>query len=228
MFKEFFMIFSIIIVHELGHLLAAQYYNWNLGKIAVYPFGGCVKFNEKLTRPLKEELIILLSGPLMQIIFFIFISILEQNGFMTYRNFLLFSSYHYTLLIFNLLPIYPLDGGRILNLFLNFFLPFKKGNKIAIIIGVIIIIIAVFLYQNINFILMGILLFCELLLYLKRQPYLYNKLLLEKYMQNKNYKKMKIIKNKDSMYKEKRHIILYKNKYITEKDYLNQRFKVIK
>ena len=228
MFKEFFMVFSLIIIHELGHLTMAVYYKWNLDKIAVYPFGGCVKFNERLTKPLKEEFLILLSGPLAQMIFFLFVSFLEMNGLITYRNFLLFKSYHYTLLIFNLLPIYPLDGGKILNIFLNAMFPYKKGNKLVIIISFILLIGSVFLYQNINFVLMAILLLSELFIYLKRQPFLYNTLLLEKYLKNNGYKKVKIIPNKDLMYKEKRHIILYKNKYITEKDYLKQRFKVMK
>ena len=228
MFKEFFMVFSLIIIHELGHLTMAVYYKWNLDKIAVYPFGGCVKFNERLTKPLKEEFLILLSGPLAQMIFFLFVSFLEMNGLITYRNFLIFKSYHYTLLIFNLLPIYPLDGGKILNIFLNAMFPYKKGNKLVIIISFILLIGSVFLYQNINFVLMAILLLSELFIYLKRQPFLYNTLLLEKYLKNNDYKKVKIIPNKDLMYKEKRHIILYKNKYITEKDYLKQRFKVMK
>lgn len=228
MFKEFFMVFSLIIIHELGHLTMAVYYKWNLDKIAVYPFGGCVKFNERLTKPLKEEFLILLSGPLAQMIFFLFVSFLEMNGLITYRNFLLFKSYHYTLLIFNLLPIYPLDGGKILNIFLNAMFPYKKGNKLVIIISFILLIGSVFLYQNINFVLMAILLLSELFIYLKRQSFLYNTLLLEKYLKNNDYKKVKIIPNKDLMYKEKRHIILYKNKYITEKDYLKQRFKVMK
>lgn len=206
----------------------AVYYKWNLDKIAVYPFGGCVKFNERLTKPLKEEFLILLSGPLAQMIFFLFVSFLEMNGLITYRNFLLFKSYHYTLLIFNLLPIYPLDGGKILNIFLNAMFPYKKGNKLVIIISFILLIGSVFLYQNINFVLMAILLLSEVFIYLKRQPFLYNTLLLEKYLKNNGYKKVKIIPNKDLMYKEKRHIILYKNKYITEKDYLKQRFKVMK
>ena len=71
MFKEFFMVFSLIIIHELGHLTMAVYYKWNLDKISIYPFGGCVKFNEKINKPIKEEFIILISGPLMQIFFFI-------------------------------------------------------------------------------------------------------------------------------------------------------------
>lgn len=229
MFKEFFFVFSIIIVHELGHFLASRIFKWNLDKIAVYPFGGCVKFSEKINRPIKEELIILLSGPIFQIIFFFIIYFLSTKGVgLSYRNINIFEKYHYTLLIFNLLPVYPLDGGRILNLILNYLFPYKKSNIFVIIISVLIILIIIFLYKNLNFTLMGILLLTELFIYLKNQNYLYNRMLLERYMEPKKYKKLKVINNKDSMYKDKRHIIKYHDKYITEKDYLNKRFKVIK
>lgn len=228
MFKEFLMVFSIILVHETGHLLIAYIYKWNLSKIAIYPFGGCVKFNEQINRPIKEELIILLGGPLMQILFYLVIMFLSTKGLMTYRNEIIFKTYHYTLLIFNLLPIYPLDGGRILNLLMNYILPYKKGNKVIIIISLTLILTLIGIYKNLNFTLMGILLIFELIIYLKRQNYLYNQMLLERYMNNKVFKKLKIIKNKDSMYKDKRHVIRFNNKYITEKDYLNKRYKVIK
>ena len=226
MFKEFSMVFILIIVHEMGHFLAAYHFKWNLDKIAVYPFGGCVKFDEKINRPMKEEFMILISGPLMQMLFFIFIFVIFQEGLITFRNYCLFKNYHYTLLFFNLLPIYPLDGGRLLNLFLNCFFPFKKGNIFAISISIIFIVLALFFYRNLNFTLMGILLFSELIIYFKRQNYIYNKMLLERYINSFSFNKFKIIKNKNSMYKDKRHIILYNDKYITEKEYLNKRFKV--
>ena len=75
---------------------------------------------------------------------------------------------------------------------------------------------------------MAILILTEIIVYLKNQDYLYNKLLLERYINPQKYKKLKIIKNKNLMYKEKRHIIKHNNKYITEKEYLNKRFQVIK
>ena len=226
MFKEFSMIFLIIIIHELGHLMAAKYYKWNFDKIAIYPFGGCLKFDEKVNRSLKEELFILISGPLFQIGLFFIISFFQTRGLMTYRNFIIFKTYHYTLLIFNLLPIYPLDGGRILNIIVNFIMPYKKGNRLVVIISFVIIIIMMFFYKNMNFTLMGILLTSELFLYLKRQNYLYNRMLLERYMDNLYFKKLKKINNKDSMYKGRRHLILFNNKYITEREYLKERFRV--
>lgn len=206
----------------------AKYYHWDFDKIEIYPFGGCTKFDEKINRPLKEELLILLNGPFFQMILFIIIILLQKEGFITFRNFTIFKNYHYTLLFFNLLPVYPLDGGRILNIIINYLLPYKKGNKLVILISLLVIITLLFLYKNLNFSLMGILLITELIIYLKRQNYLYNRMLLERHMFPFEFKKLKIIKNKNSMYKDKRHIILYKDKYITEKDYLNQRFKVIK
>ena len=204
----------------------AYHYKWNFDKIAIYPFGGCLKFDEKVNRSLKEELIILIFGPLFQMGLFLIISFLQTKGLMTYRNFTLFKTYHYTLLIFNLLPIYPLDGGRIVNIAINYIMPYKKGNILVVKLSFIFIVVMMFFYRNVNFTLMCILLSSEIFLYFKRQDYLYNRMLLERYMERIDFKKLKIVNNKDSMYKEKRHLILYNNKYITEKDYLNERFKV--
>lgn len=228
MFKEFGMVFLIILVHELGHLGAALFLKWNTGKIIIYPFGGCCKFDEKINRSLKEEFIILLCGPIVQIIFCLIIEFCTTKGLMTYRNFLIFQNYHYTLLIFNLLPVYPLDGGRILNIFFNCFMPFKKGNKIVVFISMLIILVCVSYYRNLNFTLMGFLILGELLLYLKRQDFLYNRMLLERYIGNFSFKKIKKINNKENMYKNCRHVIWYIDKYITEKSYLKERFRVKK
>lgn len=228
MIKEFLMVFTIIIIHELGHFLMAKNFKWNFDKIAIYPFGGCTKFNEKINKSLKEELLILINGPLFQILLYIIVIILNTKGIITPRSFNIFKNYHYTLLIFNLLPIYPLDGGRIFNIIMNYLLPYKKGNKIVILISIILTLTLILLYNSLNCILMSILLITEIIIYLKRQNYLYNKMLLERYITPPNYHKLKIIKNKNSLYKEKKHIIKYQNKYITEKDYLNKRFGVNK
>ena len=105
-------------------------------------------------------------------------------------------------------------------------MPYKKGNKLVVIISFLIIVIMMFFYRNLNFTLMGILLTSELFLYFKRQNYLYNRMLLERYMDRFYFKRLKTINNKDLMYKERRHIILFNNKYITEREYLKERFRV--
>jgi len=224
MFNEFFIIFSIVIIHELGHILSAKIYGWKLDKISIYPYGGCVKFGEDLNKSLYQEMIIMLSGPLTQILYFLFIIFLYNKGIITSRSYLLFKSYHYTLLTFNLLPIYPLDGGKLVNILTNLSLPYKKGNLIVIISSVVITVVLLTLSHNVNFFFMGILLIFECLLYLKKQNFLYNKLLLERYLKNITHEKLKIIKNRNNMYQNKRHVIKDDKKYVTEKEYLNKRF----
>ena len=227
MIKEFCFILLIIFIHELGHLFGSFVYKWNFNKIAIYPFGGCCKFDEKINRPIKEELFILIMGPFFQIVLYFIMILFSKYGLISYRNILIFKNYHYTLLFFNLLPIYPLDGGRILNNLISYILPYKKANRVVIVLSFILITILIIYYKNLNFILMGILLIFEIILYLKRQNFLYNKMLLERFITPFYFKKTKIIKDKDSIYKDKKHVILYKNKYITEKDYLKERYKVI-
>ena len=203
----------------------ALVFKWKLDKIYIYPYGGLVKFNEKINRPLREELLILISGPLVQVILFMIITIIFRFNLISFRNYNLFKTYHYTLLLFNLLPIYPLDGGRILNILVNYLFPYKKGNKLVGLFSILVIFIGVISIKNINLVFMSILLLFEIYKYFKDQDYLYNKLLLERYLGNYNFKRFKIINNKESMYKERRHLIKIKDKYIKEIDYLRERFR---
>lgn len=228
MYKDFLIILIIVLIHEMGHAIMAIIFKWKLDSISIYPFGGCVKFNEDINKPMYQELLILISGPVIQIILYLLVLTLFNNNLISLRNFNIFKSYHYTLLIFNLIPIYPLDGGHLFNILTNYLFPYKKGNKLVIIISIILTIILIIYIKNINFILMGMLLIIEIYLYYKRQDYLYNKFLLERYLNKYNFKKLKIIKNKDDMYKGKRHVLKNSNKYLTEKEYLNKRFKEVK
>ena len=73
LFKNVIMFTSIIFIHELGHFLMAKYFKWNIDKIYFYPYGGYTKFNDYLNRPLYQELLIMLAGPLFQIIYYFII-----------------------------------------------------------------------------------------------------------------------------------------------------------
>ena len=99
----------LLIVHEFGHLLMAKHYKWNTDKIYIYPLGGITKFDVIINKPLKEELLIMLMGPIFQVVYFYLLTFLEIKNI---------NDFHYFLLIFNLLPIYPLDGGRLLDILL--------------------------------------------------------------------------------------------------------------
>ena len=105
-FRLFSLFTLILIIHELGHLLGALFYHWRIKEVILLPFGGITIFEEHLNKPIWEEFIILILGPTFQILFaFLFPKIYSVPP--------MFYFYHYALLLFNLLPIYPLDGSKI-------------------------------------------------------------------------------------------------------------------
>ncbi len=202
----------------------AYFFKWDIKRINIYPFGGCVSFDETINRPILEEALILIAGPFVQVIYFTIITIIYKQGLISLRNYEIFRIYHHSLLFFNLLPIYPLDGGRLINLFFNYNFPLKIGNKLSIFLSFMLTIVLSLLLNNLNFYIMAIIINIELVNFYKNQDLIYNRFLLERYLYKYRFKKFKIIKNKDNMYKEKRNIIKEKDKYITEEEYLKKRF----
>ena len=70
LFKNFILFTSIILFHELGHIIGALIKRWKIKKIILLPFGGLIIFDELLNRRLIEEFVILILGPLFQILFY--------------------------------------------------------------------------------------------------------------------------------------------------------------
>ena len=217
-FKPFILISLLIIVHEFGHFLVAFYYKWRIKEVIIFPFGGVTVFNEYLNKPLKEEFLILIMGPLFQIIFYYLLTFLFG-----YNDSLRF--YNYLLLSFNLLPIYPLDGYRLINLILNFFLPFKISHIISLIISLIFIII---ISLNLNFIfsILMFILFIKNIQELKNHKMIFNKFIIERYLNNFKFKKTKIIKgnNFNKIKRDYKHLFLINKKYYLEDQILKEKF----
>ena len=188
-------------------------------EIQIYPLGGISKFNMPLNTKIYKEFLILIAGPLFQYIAFFILLILFPND----SNKI--NAYHYSILIFNLLPIYPLDGSKLLKLLLELIFPYKYSIKITLLISYIVIIIIIPIIGNINGIIMGI-----YLLYMTTKEYrkinqLYNKFLLERYLYSFYFKKSKIIRNDNHFYRDKRHLIKRKNTYYLENEYLTKKYR---
>lgn len=212
-------------VHELGHFCTAYLFKWNIDKIKFYPYGGTSSFIEDINRPLKEELWILCMGPITQIAFYCLLKLcpfsIQTINFIT--------TYHYTILIFNLLPIYPLDGGKLVQIFLSYFIAYKKSLTLTLYISFIILFIIFSLlflkYYSLNFICLFILLLTKLLKEKNKEEYYYQKFLLERYLNQYNWKKTKIIKEIKDMMRDKKHFIKIQDHYYTEKEILKKKYK---
>lgn len=216
---------SLIIIHELGHYLACLLTKINVKKIIIYPYGGITKTEDIIDIDFKTELLISISGIIMQIIYFFIINILYKNYSIREYTYNLFYSYHYSMLIFNLIPIYPLDGSKILNIIINKIFNFKISNFLLIIISIINMIVMIFIYKiNYSYLMIIGVLINYLYTYIKNINYLYNRFLLEKYLYKKKYKNKKIIKDHTKMYRNSNHIIKNNNKYIKEEDFLIKMF----
>ena len=217
-FISYFMI--LIIVHELGHILVSLIFKWNIERIILLPFGGLTKYNEIINRPLIEEFLIAIAGITFQTIFFLLI-----KDYISYKY---FSIINYFIIIFNLIPIYPLDGSKLLNVFFNKITSYKNSLLLTIIISYIFIIFFSLTFFRINKILSFILIFLLLevnKLYKERKE-LFNKFLLERHLNEFKFKKKKTINKVDKMKKDYRHLFYIDGKYLTESYFLKKKFDI--
>ena len=227
-FPNLIIFTSLILIHECGHCLTAIYHKIKIEKIIIYPYGGLVKMNNPINTDINIELSIAIAGILFQTLYYFIILFLFYQGIIREYIFNLFTTYHTNILIFNILPIYPLDGSKIVNLLLSKILPYNTANKLNIIISIItllFIIIINYSYFNYTTILIIAIIINNLVEYHHQLKYLFNKFLLERYLYHIIYKKTKKINKLTDMYKEKTHFLKENNIYITEKQALSRKFK---
>ena len=200
--------------------MTAKILGINVKYIYIYPLGGISKFNMLLNDYIWKELLILLAGPLTQNIAYIILI----NIFYRDREVILI--YHLSILIFNLLPIYPLDGGRIVNLLFNIFIPYKKSLQLIVKISYITTLIIFIIQKNITINIIIMLLFLLIIIHKEEGKinFIYNKFLLERVMNNYNFKRRKMINNITNFYRNRTHLIKENGKVYEEKEYLTKKY----
>lgn len=220
-FKEFIYITIIIFVHELGHISVALFFKWKIEKVVILPFGGITIFDEYLNKSILEEFLILIAGPIFQIIFVNIINIFLESE--------QFYNYHLMLLIFNLFPIIPLDGSKLINLITDLFLPYKNSLVISIIISFIsATFLFIYIVYRFNLILFLSLIFLIIKNILEYRNYKYkvNAFLFERYRYQFNLKKYSYINGLDiyKLRRNKKGIFIDNNIQYTEKQILKKVF----
>lgn len=230
LFKEIIIFTSIIIIHECGHLIIGLLSKKEIESISFYIFGGYIKFKGYVNTSFFEEFIISIGGFISQSIYYLIIIIFYKLDIITLDFYTLFKQYYFSILLFNLIPIYPLDGAVVLKLILMFLFPFKIAHKlciyISLIIALIVLILSIINDLSLNYFLIFILLIKEILIEYKNHNMIFNKFLLERYLYKFNFKKKKVFKHNklNKMYKGKYHTFRDDLGYKTEKQILNKKF----
>jgi Zn-dependent protease len=141
---EYLSLFVIVLMHEFGHAFACRQTGGKAEEIVLWPLGG-VAYVEPPPRP-GAELWSIAAGPLVNVvllpILWVAMLVSHVSGISErvpdFGNFLYMLFWiNGSLLVFNLLPIYPLDGGQILRSLLWFRLGAARSLQVAAVIGLI-------------------------------------------------------------------------------------------
>lgn len=168
-------VFLSVLLHEFGHALAARRYGIATRKIVLLPIGGVAQIEHMPEKP-AQELFVTIMGPVVNLAIALVLSPIVIPLYLRWsaelvpdavfyamtNNF--FSSlfiYNCLLLVFNLIPAFPMDGGRILRALLSMRLGLKKATRIAARIGqaLAIVIIGLGIYMSPMWILLGVFVF---------------------------------------------------------------------
>lgn len=230
-----YMIFALtIIVHELGHLTMAFFYKWSLVELKFFAFGGVMEFKGELNKSNKEDFIISSGGILFNIITLIILYVVKENIVSPiYMNFIDYAIWaQLFVIIFNSIPLPPLDGSRMIHAILCQFISYKKVLQLIKRMNCILIItfIAITTLYNIRqFFVIVIFLSYSTIKYNKQIDYLFQRFLLQKSMYVNVDLPKKIVKSSNDYWESKIYrgylnIFEIKNRLYDEKKYLKLKY----
>ncbi|MGB4970544.1 MAG: site-2 protease family protein [Saprospiraceae bacterium] len=169
--------FFCVVLHEFGHALTAKRYGIRTEDIILLPIGGVARLRNMPEKPI-QELIIAVMGPMVNvgiaILVFIYLITSFGGSFFSIENFqeLNFASWagflpllmisNIMLVVFNMIPAFPMDGGRVLRALLAMGFGKLKATRIASIVGQIIcvlLILAGIYYEAYTLAIIGVFIF---------------------------------------------------------------------
>ena len=123
-------VFVCVLLHELGHSLAARRYGIGTRSITLLPFGGIAAL-AGLPRGARQELVVALAGPAVNVVIALLlwpVYVLTGWGGMLL-------AVNVMLVLFNMLPAFPMDGGRVLRALLSTRMDVVRATRIAVKVG---------------------------------------------------------------------------------------------
>ncbi|MBW8242827.1 MULTISPECIES: site-2 protease family protein [Flagellimonas] len=164
-------LFACVVLHEFGHALTAKKYGIPTRDITLYPIGGVASLDRMPEKP-AQELAVAVAGPAVNVIIagilYIFLFSTDQLlpiseiDHMSGDNFWFnIMAANVILAVFNLIPAFPMDGGRVLRAVLAFNMDKLKATTIAARVGQLLAIVFVFLgfFSNFWLVFIGLFIF---------------------------------------------------------------------
>ncbi|RFU71587.1 stage IV sporulation protein FB [Peribacillus saganii] len=180
------MLLCIVFFHEMGHAFAAQFYKWRIKSIELLPFGGAVVTEEYGNRTLKEDLMVILAGPIQHLWLIGAAFLLYSASILPHVLFEQFLYMNLAVLLFNLLPIWPLDGGKLLFLIFSLSRSFLDAHRVTLLFSIVFSILFVFIAAiispfNLNIWIIAGFLFFSLTVEWRQRHYAFIRFLLERH-----------------------------------------------
>ena len=131
-------LFACVLLHEFGHSLVAMRYGYEIESITLWLFGGVARFTE-MPEDWKQEFTIAVAGPIVSLA----LGVVAYLGFLVLPTALdpikfvvgYLALTNVVLAVFNMLPGFPMDGGRVLRALLARTRPHAQATKIAAEVG---------------------------------------------------------------------------------------------
>lgn len=151
------LLFTIVVLHELGHSLTAKHFGIDTRQITLLPIGGVAQLERMPEKPV-QELLISIAGPAVNVVLALALLVLSYfvSSFGTVSSIALISSefifklvgVNVALAVFNLIPAFPMDGGRVLRAILalrgSYLLATKNALNVSKVFAVLFGIIGIF------------------------------------------------------------------------------------
>jgi Zn-dependent protease/CBS domain-containing protein len=138
------LLFLCVLLHELGHVFAARHFGVQTRDVTLWPFGGIASMEHMPEKP-SQELIVALAGPAVNVVIAAGIllwlgSRLDLESLAQIQNpavslAVKVAAANVILLVFNMIPAFPMDGGRVLRALLAMRLGNARATEVAATIG---------------------------------------------------------------------------------------------
>lgn len=220
--KIMLFIFTLLSIHESMHIICAHLLGYQTVEVCIYPFGLSARIKDFEYKNSIYEILITLSGLSVHIFMYFILHLMNMLGWISFSFMEYLNMMNIQILCFNLIPIYPLDGGRMIRNLLEILFVYKKAKMISIFFSFLLLgyYLMIGLLNSLSGMIISIFFLFQLLLAIYQYHSSNIEFYLYRYIHGTN-KKIKI-HNKQDIYKNKTNIIIENTHLLNESEFLSR------